>query len=1696
MLRDQVQSYLQEKLNTKISIGEVDYDIPDWLKIKNLYIGDRKKDTLLFGEEVYVKLSMLKLIKNEVEIKNISLNNIYANVYRPKSDTSFNYQFIVDAFVDENPPIEKEEGGGFTITPGNLQLQKIRLNFRDEYGGTIMNATIDSLKVNTKSFNTDNPSLSISDITGKGIRYNMISQKPVAETPKDESEDAADFILDIKQITLFDIGVSISDSVEGFTTNNKINQFNVSGLSLDVKNNSTSVNRIQIDAADILFAQSKMPKKITAEKKDTAQTNWRVAINKLDINKSVLRFNDYNNKPVRGFDPNHLDVKQINVAVSNILLSPDSTSALLSQLTLKDKSGFSLDTTHADFTMTNNRIAINKLFVKTPNSFIQQSFDVRYDNLDNLLTKPKNTLITAVLGKSVISFKDLYLLYPDLEKSLPRSSFAKESIILNGEIRGDLTRLYIPSFQLSGLSGSKISAKGTLYNITNPKKLSYDLTITEGKFYKKDMLKFTPKENQASLKDLPQIINLKGNIKGNTNDLVADIGLNGKGFSFLGKIDLKNISNPSKLSYTVNTKNISVDRAMLLPYVPKDVLSELYIPEKLNLSGKLGGNVNDIQSDLTLKSSLGEIGMKGFIKNVTKPESAKYDIDVSLVNFALGKLIKKDTLLGKITGSVRAKGEGFDFKTMNASVAANIKKFDFKNYNYNNVVIETSFNNGLIESNGKVNDKNIQLSYDVSANIREDYPVINAMFDVDTVQMKELGFVEDIFNLSGKISLSSKSFMPRKLDASMIVDRLIVTNPAGTHPFYATSLIASSSDGIDSIILNAPFAQLRAGGAFDYDKIADAAEQHISQYVKIPGRVVSKDKFKEQDFAFAGFIAHDSVFNTLMPGLNYFDPFIFSGKIRTGADNPELSLSAKTNHVSYAENEIGNFSFNLNTDEDKLSANILIDSLKNEKIDFYKTSLSTEAANEHLSFQANTKDQFLKNWFGLSGAIDYDGENYTFSMTDQMLLNYEKWNINSDNFIRYTPEGVYVHNFNLTSDSSRIYLNSEKDLPNSPILVDIDNFNLKNISTFTRADSNFSSGILDAKLLISELDKATPAFEGTADITDLKIKNYLIGNINAKAAMLNDDRISADIVLAGNSNDIKTNIEYFPDDVEKELDAIVYINKLNMNTLEAFSDGTLKNCSGFLNGKINVSGKLDNPYWNGYIGFDTTKFTVTVLGAPYIITNQKIKFKNPSISLDEFIIKDTMNHTLKIDGDVTMLDNDELGLALDINTYDFILLSAKKTPAASFYGFAAADANLSISGTSNAPFVEGDIYMSDKTDVTVVLPDNGYTKEDANTIVRFVDRDTFLFADHLSGLILEEKAQKVVSTNLNYNVNLEINKNAALRIIIDPSTGDEMLVQGDAQLNAGVDPGGSIFLTGTYELEKGYYIQNYQFLKKQFNLVKGSTIMFGGAPMEAVANLSAEYIANTSAQDLLANEIKDLSPSIANSFKQKFPFRVLLNVTGKLNKPQISFDIQSPKESNMMNSELKSAIDNKLMQLRQDPASTNKQVFSLLLLNRFLGEQSADFFKSYTSDFSDIARKSVSRFVSSALNELAGDLLKGIDVDLNLNSYNDFTKGNGEQRTDLNVAISKSFFNDRLTVSVGSNFGLISNSNNSTDNNAIFRPDVSLSYKLSKDGKYLVRAYTKNQFEVVLDGYVIENGLSFMITTDYDKFYELFNKKK
>lgn len=281
-----------------------------------------------------------------------------------------------------------------------------------------------------------------------------------------------------------------------------------------------------------------------------------------------MQYDDINQPKSGGLDFSHFNASEVYGNVSSFHYSYDSTRALVNQFGFKERNGFQLDTMHVNFTQTKQLLSAKELYVKTPQSILQNSVEIIYDSLAGLTSKPKNSMITAVFNNSILAFNDLYQIMPSLKSSFPPSQFTNNSIRINTELRGNLERVYLPFIELSGLSGSSISARGTLFNLTNPNRFSYDLYIDRSSITKTDLLKFIPPANKDAVRKLPAVFSLSGHLTGNKNDIAAEIKTNARGILFNGKISLKNITNPSRLEYDLNIANSDIDRNFIIGFVP------------------------------------------------------------------------------------------------------------------------------------------------------------------------------------------------------------------------------------------------------------------------------------------------------------------------------------------------------------------------------------------------------------------------------------------------------------------------------------------------------------------------------------------------------------------------------------------------------------------------------------------------------------------------------------------------------------------------------------------------------------------------------------------------------------------------------------------------------------------------------------------------------------------------------------------------------------------------------------------------------------------------------------------------------------------------------------------------------------------------------------------------------------------------
>ena len=113
----------------------------------------------------------------------------------------------------------------------------------------------------------------------------------------------------------------------------------------------------------------------------------------------------------------------------------------------------------------------------------------------------------------------------------------------------------------------------------------------------------------------------------------------------------------------------------------------------------------------------------------------------------------------------------------------------------------------------------------------------------------------------------------------------------------------------------------------------------------------------------------------------------------------------------------------------------------------------------------------------------------------------------------------------------------------------------------------------------------------------------------------------------------------------------------------------------------------------------------------------------------------------------------------------------------------------------------------------------------------------------------------------------------------------------------------------------------------------------------------------------------------------------------------------------------------------------------------------------------------LSSIVSSRINAAMSNSKMGKVVDIDLSSAQ--TEHAGGKTNDLNIAISKSFFKDRLRITLGSTL---------TDNPEVNQTSgwlnaLSAEYKLTKDGNVLLRIFEQRDYNNILEGELYKSGV-------------------
>lgn len=614
------------------------------------------------------------------------------------------------------------------------------------------------------------------------------------------------------------------------------------------------------------------------------------------------------------------------------------------------------------------------------------------------------------------------------------------------------------------------------------------------------------------------------------------------------------------------------------------------------------------------------------------------------------------------------------------------------------------------------------------------------------------------------------------------------------------------------------------------------------------------------------------------------------------------------------------------------------------------------------------------------------------------------------------------------------------------------------------------------------LKKVSSGYSITTDaaVTNLVVQGIPIGNVVLKASNPITDRVDIDMSLTGEGNDLSANGYYLLNGGDNDFKVEAILHALSMKTLEAFSMGQISQASGHVGGKFVVEGNTNHPKINGNLTFKNAEMKPAFLNNTIFLKDESITLKTDGIYFNAFTIRDLNQQKAVVDGSIKMKEFSDFRFNLKVDSKDFLLFNTTAKDNNLFYGKMIIDSDIDISGPLSLPVVRARLKMKSGSRFSFVVPEEQLTT--------YKGEDIIIFTDSTKKEHLEQETATTGFSGFDLSSVIEVDKDATLRLFMDPASSDSLVVKGDAALSLTMDRSGKMSLTGTYNVNEGSYLVSLQsIIKKKFGIVPGSTIVWNGDPMDANININASYMVRTAPYNLVAEQMTGLTNAEQAGYKQQYPFVVLLKMRGEMMQPEISFEIQLLPEDKGI---LSGAMQQKLNLLNEDPSALNKQVFALLVLGRFVQENPL---QSESAGTSALLRSTVSSFLTEQLNRFGSGFVPGVELNFDVQSYEDYQSGNAEGRTQVEVGLKKELFDNRLTVEIGGSVDVEGEKakQNSANNIA---GDVKVEYKLTEDGRYRLKGFRNNQYEGVIEGQLVETGVGVVYVRDFNWWRELFRK--
>ena len=1263
---------------------------------------------------------------------------------------------------------------------------------------------------------------------------------------------------------------------------------------------------------------------------------------------------------------------------------------------------------------------------------------------------------------------------------------------LNGGITIGPKGIFLKKFHLksneTNLSASKLNLLYSNWSAFSSfsDSVIFDVDINPSILSFKDISYFA-----TDLEGMNSKIKISASIKNPVNHLVInnlDLHFGNESF-FKGKIALPNFSIGDRVLDAKISKSFLTLKDIQAFALPKsmdplkidDAISKL---EFFNISNaSLVGQIDHFNLGLdNLETALGSVSLKSnyiFENNDLAFKFIPQNPNLSAINFKnfnLGYLINNSDL-GIIDGVIQVDGM---FKSSGELVLPNINasitKFDYDKYSYQNINInKASFLNDVFYGDFVIDDPNVKLSY-VGNICFTDMPNYDFTMNIEHINLAALKLINGKnshisaeiacdfsgtnFNLaSGTININNFDYYENKQFLAI---------PYFNLNFSRTNL--SDYFEINSSAFNAVLI-----GKIDYKTVINDIISELSIIIPSTNIVENKVNYKRNNSDFSFDIITGEI-NDILP-IFFPDIKISPGLGLKGNFSPNgLDIAITSDYFTYQDFELKNIFFIQEISDNRTNGNLLIesfslnDSLKFNNL-FFENSGSKGLFNSSLSWDRDQNSFSEIKW--QTKILDENNFNFLLQPSFFSLIGL-RWEIANESEISVTPDDLHISNFKLSRDNQIFQINgclSKNDYDN--LKIDVEQLDLEELSSVLSFPKKLKGSISGWGMISNPY--LNFKYSGDISLQDFFLDDQEIGNVLIQTdwSALRNSILLNGLLDYRNQPTLDFGGAYFIN--TNQIDLILKFKDTDIQFANSFLDPSIaKDLNGKIQGFLTVKGTPDNPKLAGKLNVDKGSILVELLGVKYKF-NGKIDVIEDGFLINNLPLKDEDGNIASIVGTIYHKDFKGFNFDLNLNFEDdlskrdllkprrvipldqFMVLNTNYKDGDIYFGKAYARGTANISGTANKLDILVDLET--KKGTLINFPMYGVSDiEESEDFIQFVQKG-------INNAIVEDK---INFSGVNLDLKFKVTPDSYLKLIFDEFSGDEITAKGFGELNMKLDQLDHLTMNGTYNIVKG---SKYNFvmmgINQPFNIIEGSSISWNGDVFDANLDIKTSI-------DLKKISILELSPETADKSLLNQDVFCYLNLSDKLLKPTITFDIAAPKAP-----ETGKAL---IRRVTNEQDELNRQFFSLLLVRKFQP------LKGTVTANSSSAIDLVESQINAALGKLSDSYKLNVDYGAD--------KVAGDNSVELGVKTG--LLNDRLIVSgsfgVENKTGDMSGTNQSSTQSSLIG-DVNIEYLINEKGTFRVNVFNQSNANSVNENsgpFTQGAGISYHEEFNSWKDFELF----